>query len=77
MPCKLRLWAVFWGFGGTIATLICGNPDALTAVACQSVEVKVFHVADAGQPQCLRLLPTMGFRIRGIGDRVSAAGFVF
>jgi hypothetical protein len=38
----------------------CGHPGVLMAVACESVDVRVFQVGGAGQPQKPRFLPTNG-----------------
>jgi hypothetical protein len=46
--CGLCFWVVFWGFGVTIANLIYGSTDVLTAVACRPVDVRLLHVGEAG-----------------------------
>jgi hypothetical protein len=74
--CGLIFWVVFWGFGVTIANLIYGGADVLTAVACRSVGVRLLQIGEAGRPRYLRFLPNPRFRIRNVGDRVNTAGFI-
>jgi hypothetical protein len=75
-PCGLTFWVVFWGFGVTIANLIYGGPDVLTAVACRSVDVWLLHIGEAARPQYLQFRPNLRFRIHSVGDRVNTAGFI-
>jgi hypothetical protein len=74
--CGLRFWVVFWGFGVTIADLIYGGPDVLTAVACRSVDARLLDIGDAGRPQYLRFPPNLRSQIYSVGDRVNTARFI-